>query len=333
MRAPIYLYKTEMSEKMSRKISFVIPCYGSGKSILGVVGEIDSLMELHSDDSYEIVLINDYSPDNVWEVISGLAEKRKDIKAISFAKNFGQHAALMAGYKNADGDIIVSLDDDGQTPAERTFDLIDKLDEGYDVVYARYYKLKETFWRRCGSWLSNKMAEILIEKPKGILGSSFYVMKSFVAKEMLKYTNSYPFVGGLVFRSTKSIANVYVEHRDRTDGESGYTFFKLLKLWMNGFTAFSVKPLRFSSLVGVICAIVGFVFGIITVIRKLLIPDISVGWSSTISIMLFIGGLIMLMLGMIGEYIGRIYISINNAPQYVVRNTININEDNDDKTE
>ena len=103
---------------MSRKISFVIPCYGSGKSILGVVGEIDSLMELHSDDSYEIVLINDYSPDNVWEVISGLAEKRKDIKAISFAKNFGQHAALMAGYKNADGDIIVSLDDDGQTPAE-----------------------------------------------------------------------------------------------------------------------------------------------------------------------------------------------------------------------
>lgn len=318
---------------MSKKISYVIPCYGSENSITGVVGEIDELMKSHNGYSYEIVLVNDSSPDNVWAVITGLAENRKDIKALSLAKNFGQHSALMAGYGVSEGDIIVSLDDDGQSPVDETFKLIDKMDEGFDVVYARYYELKETFVRRVGSWLSNKMAEVLIEKPKGILGSSFYVMRRFIAEEMLKYKNSYPFVGGLVFRSTKSIANVYVEHRDRVDGTSGYTFFKLLKLWMNGFTAFSVKPLRFSSLVGVICAIVGFVFGIITVIRKLLIPDISVGWSSTISIMLFIGGLIMLMLGMIGEYIGRIYISINNAPQYVVRNTININEDNDDKTE
>ena len=170
------------------------------------------------------------------------------------------------------------------------------------------------------------MSEVLIEKPKGILGSSFYVMRSFIAKEMVKYRNSYPFVGGLVFRSTKSIANVYVEHRDRLEGKSGYTFFKLLKLWMNGFTAFSVKPLRFSSLIGIVCAIIGFVFGLITIVRKLIIPTISVGWSSTIAIMLFIGGLIMLMLGMIGEYIGRIYISINNAPQYVINKNININE-------
>ena len=319
---------------MDKKLlSFVIPCYRSQNTILKVVDEIERTVKTRDGYDYEIILVNDCSPDNVWSVIADLAKRNSRVTAINLAKNFGQHSALLAGYNHCSGDYVISLDDDGQTPAERTFDLIDKLDEGYDVVYARYYKLKETFWRRCGSWLSNKMAEILIEKPKGILGSSFYVMKSFVAKEMLKYTNSYPFVGGLVFRSTKSIANVYVEHRDRTDGESGYTFFKLLKLWMNGFTAFSVKPLRFSSLVGVICAIVGFVFGIITVIRKLLIPDISVGWSSTISIMLFIGGLIMLMLGMIGEYIGRIYISINNAPQYVVRNTININEDNDDKTE
>lgn len=316
---------------MSKKISFVIPCYGSEKSITGVVGEIDNLMRNHDDYDYEVVLVNDCSPDNVWEKISGLAENRKDIKALSLAKNFGQHSALMAGYGVADGDIIVSLDDDGQSPVDETFKLIEKMDEGFDVVYARYYKLKETFVRRVGSWLSNKMAEVLIEKPKGILGSSFYVMKRFIAEEMLKYRNSYPFVGGLVFRSTKSIANVYVEHRDRVDGTSGYTFFKLLKLWLNGFTAFSVKPLRVSSLIGVLCAIIGFIFGIVSVIRKLIIPDINVGWTSTISVMLFIGGLIMLMLGMIGEYIGRIYISLNNAPQYVIRDTINIDEDEDDR--
>lgn len=202
----------------SRLLSFVIPCYRSENTIAGVVKEIDDLMSLRNDYTYEIVLVNDCSPDNVWGTIIKMASCRNDIKALSFAKNFGQHAALMAGYKLAKGDLIVSLDDDGQTPVNQMFELIDKLDEGYDVVYARYHKLKESFWRRCGSWLSNKMSEVLIDKPKGILGSSFYVMKSFVAREMVKYTNSYPFVGGLVFRSTKSIANVYVEHRERKEG-------------------------------------------------------------------------------------------------------------------
>lgn len=312
---------------MYRDISFVIPCYRSENTIQKVVKEIDSLMERHNDYSYEIVLVNDCSPDNVWDKITLLANDREEIKAISFAKNFGQHAALMAGYGASEGEIIVSLDDDGQTPVDQTFDLINKLNEGYDVVYARYHKLKESLWRRCGSWLSNKMSEILIGKPKGILGSSFFVMRRFITEEMIKYENAYPFVAGLVFRSTKSIANVYVNHRERFEGDSGYTFFKLLKLWMNGFTAFSVKPLRFSSLIGVVCAIIGFVFGLITIIRKIIVPSISVGWSSTVSIMLFIGGLIMLMLGMIGEYIGRIYISINNSPQYVIKDTINIIED------
>ena len=174
------------------------------------------------------------------------------------------------------------------------------------------------------------MSESLIKKKKKIDSNSFFVMRRFVAQEMLRYRNSYPYIGGLIFRATKNIANVTVEHRQRMEGKSGYTVFKLIKLWMNGFTAFSVLPLRASSLVGVICAIVGFIFGIVTVIRKLVIPDISVGWSSTVSIMLFIGGLIMLMLGMIGEYIGRIYICLNNAPQYVVRETINVDGENDD---
>ncbi|MBQ7522658.1 MAG: glycosyltransferase family 2 protein, partial [Clostridia bacterium] len=304
------------------------PCYRSEHTIEIVVEEIDTLMQSHTDYRYEIVLVNDYSPDNVWEKIVNLAEKRENIKAVSFAKNFGQHAALMAGYRVAEGDIVVSLDDDGQTPVDETFVLIDKLNEGYDVVYARYHQLKESLWRRCGSWLSNKMSEVLIGKPKEILGSSFYAMKNFVAKEMVKYKNSYPFVGGLVFRSTKSIANVYVNHRDRLEGTSGYSFLKLFKLWMNGFTAFSVIPLRASSLIGVICAILGFIFGIVTIVRKLLYPGISIGWSSTVSIMLFMGGLIMLMLGMIGEYIGRIYISLNNSPQYVIKETVNLETTN-----
>lgn len=308
------------------KISFVIPCYRSENTVLSVLNEIDTLMAEHSDYKYEIILINDSSPDNVWSVIKSVADKRNDIKAISFSKNFGQHAALLSGYRAASGDLIVSLDDDGQSPVDRTFDLIDKIHEGYDVVYARYNKIKESFWRRWGSWLSNKMSEVLIGKPKNILGTSFYVMKRFISDEVVRYRNPFTYIGGLVFRSTKNIANVYVDHRERMEGKSGYSILKLIKLMLNGFTAFSVVPLRISSIIGVICAIFGFGFGIYTIIRKLIIVNISVGWSSTISIMLFIGGLIMLMLGMIGEYIGRIYICLNNSPQYVVKETINLDE-------
>lgn len=311
----------------NEKISFVIPCYRSEHTISAVLDEIDELMSKHTENEYEIVLVNDSSPDNVWSVIKGIAEKRKEVKAVSFTKNFGQHAALLSGYRVASGDLIVSLDDDGQSPVDRTFDLIDKIHEGYDVVYARYNKIQESLWRRWGSWLSNKMSEVLIGKPKDILGTSFYVMKKFIADEVVRYQNPFTYIGGLVFRSTKNIANVYVDHRERAKGTSGYSLFKLIKLMLNGFTAFSVVPLRISSIVGVVCAIIGFIFGIYTIIRKLVVVNISVGWSSTIAIMLFIGGLIMLMLGMIGEYIGRIYISLNNSPQYVVKETVNIDEE------
>lgn len=309
-----------------KKLSFVIPCYRSENTVLSVVEEIDEVMKTRQGYNYEIILINDCSPDNVWKVIKNLTKNRSDIKAISFVKNFGQHSALLAGYAVIDGDYVISLDDDGQSPVDEVFKLVDKLEEGYDVVYAKYYELKESLWRRFGSWVSDKMTEVLIQKPKEIKGSSYYIMRNYIAKEMVRYKNPYPFVGGLVYRTTKNIANVTVNHRDRIEGKSGYSFAKLLKLWLNGFTAFSVTPLRFSSLVGVICALIGFIFGIITVVRKIAIPDISVGWSSTVAIMLFIGGLIMLMLGMIGEYLGRIYISINNAPQYVIKEMINVEE-------
>lgn len=312
------------------RISFVIPCYGSELTLMNVINEIDDTMKERANEyTYEIVLINDHSPDNVWSVIENLAKNRKNIKGISFSKNFGQHSALMAGYRACTGDIIVTLDDDGQTPACETFSLVSELKKGYDVVFASYKNTKQPLWRKIGSLLDDKMATILIKKPKDIKGNSFFVMKSFVAKEMIKYENSYPYIGGLIYRVTKSITNVNVSHRERQNGKSGYTLFNLIKLWMNGFTAFSIIPLRVSSFIGVLCAFIGFLFGVITIIRKLIVPDIQVGWTSTIAILLFVGGLIMLMLGIIGEYIGRIYISINNAPQYVVKQTINL-EDTDD---
>lgn len=313
------------------KISFVIPCYGSEPELANVVGEIQEVISSHEEYEYEIVLVNDYSPDNVWQVICELAHKDSRIKGISLARNFGQHAALLAGYHQCTGDIVVSLDDDGQSPVDEVFKLIDEIHNGYDVVYGTYPEIKQSKFRIFGSWVNEKMNVILLDKPKGLKGTSFYAAKKFIIDEMLRYKNAYPYVGGLVLRSTKNIGTVEVQHRSRAQGQSGYTFGKLLKLWFNGFTAFSEKPLRIATILGMCCALIGFVYGIITIVRKLLIPTVQTGYSSMMAIILFIGGIIMLLLGIIGEYIGRIYISINNAPQYVIAKSVGM-KDSTEKT-
>ena len=197
-----------------KDISFVIPCYGSENTIGTVVDEIRTTMKTREEYSYEVVLINDNSPDRVWSVIIGLVDKFENIKGVSLARNFGQHAALMAGYGICEGEIVVSLDDDGQTPADEVFSLIDKMNEGYDVVYGCYPKVKQSLFRRMGSWVNDKMIEVLLGKPKELKCTSYYVAKRFIIEEMLRYKNSYPYVGGLVLRSTKKIANVMVQHRN-----------------------------------------------------------------------------------------------------------------------
>ncbi len=306
-------------------LSFVIPCYGSEGTITNVINEISSVVGA-SEHNYEIILVNDSSPDKVIKVIKELALVDKKIKAVDLAKNFGQHSALMAGYAHASGDIIISLDDDGQTPANEVFNLIKKLDEGYDVVIARYADKKHNIFRNIGSHINDVMAQLLLGKPKNLYLSSFTVVKRFVINEMLNYKNSYPYIAGLLLRTTNKIANVDVIHRDRSNGKSGYTFSKLLSLWINGFTAFSVKPLRISISFGIIFAVIGFIVGIYTVINKFLNPSVPLGWSSTTALLSFLGGIILIVLGMVGEYIGRIYISINNSPQYVIRELLNLDE-------
>ena len=313
-------------------LSFVIPCYGSEKTITNVINEINLVVSA-SEHNYEIVLVNDSSPDGVIEVIKKLALVNKKIKVLDLARNFGQHSALMAGYAHASGDIIISLDDDGQIPVNEVFNLITKLDEGYDVVIARYLDKKHNVFRNLGSYINDIMAQVLIGKPKDLYLSSFFVAKRFVINEMINYKNSYPYISGLLLRTTNKIANVDVTHRARSIGKSGYTFGKLLSLWINGFTAFSVKPLRISISLGAIFAVIGFVVGIYTVINKFLNPNVPLGWSSTTALLSFLGGIILIVLGMIGEYVGRIYISINNSPQYVIREKFNIVEWEDNNNE
>lgn len=307
-----------------QKLSYVIPCYRSMQTIASVVEEIQQTMDGRREFTYEIILVNDGSPDDLWSVLCGIAKKKPNVICVDLAKNFGQYAALMAGYHYTTGDIVISLDDDGQNPADEAMKLVAKVNEGYDVVYARYKQNMESAFRRFGSWVNHKMEEYLIGKPKGIATQSFFAAKRFVIEEMLKYSHAYPYIDGLVFRSTRNVADVEVIHRSRTIGSTGYTFSKLIGMWLNGFTAFSVKPLRIATVVGALCAFSGFIFGLRTVIAKIQNADSPAGYTTIVALLLLIGGIVMLMLGLIGEYIGRIYICINQSPQYVIRETVNL---------
>ena len=307
------------------KLSFVIPCYRSEHTLAGVVGEIHDKMKERSDLSYEIILVNDCSPDNVQAVIYRLCEKSpSNVFGIELARNFGQHAAILAGYHYITGDVVYAVDDDGQTPLESTFVLLDKLDEGYDIVWGSYGQKKHSLFRNFGSAVNAWMAEKLVGKPRGLQVTSFRVARRFVIDEIVRYDGAYPYLLGLLLRTTRKVTNVPVEHRSRKEGRSGYTLSKLFGLWMNGFTAFSVQPLRLATWGGFLCSGLGFLAMLLVVVRKLLNPHVALGYSSLMAVILFVGGVQMMMMGMLGEYIGRLYICQNKAPQFVIRKKIGL---------
>ena len=206
---------------MKKKISFVIPCYNSSKTLGGVVAEIKDTMNQLSQYCYEIILVNDCSPDNTFQIIEELCQKNKNICGVNLARNFGQQGALMAGFHQVTGDIMVCLDDDGQTPANEVGKLLEKIEAGDDVVYASYAHKKHSLFRNFGSWVNELMAQFLLGKPKELYVSSYFAARRFVVNEMLKYENAFPYVIGLVLRTTKKISNVSVNHREREVGQSG----------------------------------------------------------------------------------------------------------------
>lgn len=311
------------------KLSFVIPCYGSEQTIISVIREIDSVVSLRENYDYEIIAVNDCSPDKVYEVMKTEAQTNKRLKVINFTKNMGKHSAVMAGFSYVTGDYAVSIDDDGQCPLDGLWKLMDALTDDYDIAMAEYPVKKQSKFKNFGSSVNSLMSRILLKKPKEIHFSNFIILKRYIVDEILRYKNPYPYLEGLILRTTTSIASVEMEERDRFAGTGNFTLGKSLSLWINGFTAFSVKPLRIATILGFITAAIGFIYAIVIIILKLVSDGRQIGYSSMMSALLFIGGMLMLMLGLIGEYIGRIYICINNSPQYVIRNTINV--DNDDK--
>lgn len=310
---------------MKNKLSCIIPCYCSENTIANVVASVRDVIDANEKYDYEIICVNDGSKDNTLATLQALAKENRCIKVINLSKNFGQHAAVLAGFTYATGDIFVCLDDDGETPANEIFSLIDKMETGgYDVVSARYGSDHRGIVRKVGTRVSMMMSHAMVGMPSHIEINSFLCMRRFVAMEMIKYQNAYPFIAGLILRVTRNIADVEITRNERIAGSSHYSFKKLFALWLNGFTAFSEKPLRLASIFGALCAGGGILDAFVIIIKKYLGNITVSGYTSIMAAILIFSGVIMLFLGLIGEYIGRIYICLNEAPQFVVKDTYNV---------
>lgn len=303
-------------------ITIAIPCYKSEKTIKNVVDEIRSVVT-SSEHDYQIILVNDYPFDDTFSVIECLCAEDKKIVGVNLSRNFGQTAAKMAAIPYVKGDVLVFMDDDGQHPAEGIIPLVEKVLEGYDVVYAYFKEKKHSGFKRITSNINSWLSEINGTKIRGIHMSSFYAISRFAVETYADYKSPFPAMTGYLNTLAGKTTDIEMPHRKRMEGKSNYTFKKLIRMWLNGFTNFSIVPLRFIAFLGIFIALFGFVFGVAIIINKLINPIMAAGYASTMAVLLFLGGLILLALGFIGEYIGRIYMTVSNLQQYRVRNVIN----------
>lgn len=307
-------------------ISVCIPCYKSAANLPIVVADIKEEFRKH-DQPYQIVLVNDGSPDNTFGVIMELCREDKNITGINFSRNYGQPSAKLAALTQVKGDVVVFMDDDGQHPAEGIFKLVEKLDEGYDVVYADFKKKQHGFFKKLASSMHNKLAEVMGNKPKGIHRSSFTAWRRMVADALLEYKSPFISIGSFMMRITDKYANVEIEHKKRISGSSGYTFKKLFKMWLNIFISFSMMPLRIATYLGFLFSGCSFIWMIYLLVRRVIRPIKVSGYTSTMLVILFTGGVIMIILGLIGEYLGRIYMTVSGMPQYNIKKVINGKDD------
>jgi undecaprenyl-phosphate 4-deoxy-4-formamido-L-arabinose transferase len=303
-------------------LSIVIPVYNGEATISFLVKQ---LIDTLNSELLEIILINDCSIDNSEITCIELYKKYPQIvRFFSLAKNVGEHNAVMAGLNQVRGEYVVIMDDDLQNPIEEVKKLLDFiLTNDVDVVYTYYDKKEHHFLRNLGSLFNDKVANLMLGKPKDLYLSSFKVINRFMVDELIKYNLPFPYIDGLILRSTSKIGKINVIHSKRTEGTSGYTFAKLISLWSNMFINFSILPLRLSIVLGFLSAFIGFLFSIYTFIEKSNNPNLPIGYSITIILISIFSGILLLSIGIMGEYLGRMFLSQTNKPQFTIRKKYN----------
>ena len=304
-------------------ITIAIPCYKSANTIEEVVDGIVEQFKNQTKYDYEIILVNDGSPDNTFESIHRICSKDPKVTGVSLSKNFGQSAAKMAAIGYVHGDFLVFMDDDGQHPAEGIFTLVNKIEEGYDIVYAHFPHKKHNKFKKFTSRLHNAFLTHIGSKPKGVNISSFFALSQFCIEAMKTSGCPVVAVGAYLRQLTKRVTNVEMSHLNRKEGKSGYTLKRLIGLWKKSITSFNTTLLNYSMIAGYICGAAGLIFAAVIIIRKLINPHIAVGYASLMSGMLILSGLIMFFINIVGTYIAKIYLILCGLPPYKVREVIN----------
>lgn len=315
---------TAPSPAQRRRLSVVIPVYRGAATIGPLVERLEG--ELAARHDLEIVLVNDGSPDDSGAVCRAIARARPHVRFVDLARNFGEHNAVMAGLNHCSGDAVVIVDDDFQNPPSEVQKLVDALDQGHDVAWSRYERKEHTLLRNLGSRFNDRIATMMLGKPRDLYLSSFKAMSRFVVDEVVRYQGPYPYIDGLILRVTKNFTSVLCHHDPRQEGKSGYTLRKLVALWLNMFTNFSVKPLRIASLLGLTMAAAGALFAVFCLCEHVGHPDLPTGWASLMVTLLIVSGTQLMVLGLIGEYLGRLFLQVNGRPQFVVRERLNCGE-------
>jgi len=305
-----------------RRISVVVPVYNGAATVPKLIEELDKHLRPQND--LELILVNDGSTrDNSDEVCEAAAQQNDWIVYLELSKNFGEHNAVMAGLNHCTGDCVVIMDDDLQNPPHEVIRLVDELDRGdYDVVFSYYKKKQHRIDRNLGSAFNNLIASYVLKKPRDLYLSSFKAIRRSVIKQIIKYDGPFPYIDGLILRSTTRYGRLEVEHYSREIGRSGYSLTKLVSLWLNMFTNFSILPLRIASAIGLILATLSGLAGIAVIIEKIINPELPTGWASVFVALLFMSSVQLLAIGLMGEYVGRVLLKLNQIPQFVVRRTI-----------
>ncbi|MBT0665304.1 glycosyltransferase family 2 protein [Geobacter pelophilus] len=300
-------------------LSIVIPVYNAEKTIESLCNTLISLYLNKYD--LEIVLVNDCSKDSTDLICRRIQlQHAETIQYLRLSRNFGEHNAVMAGLNYASGDYCVIMDDDFQNPPEEVGRLVEEILKGYDVVYSRYPTKNDHLFRNIGSKINDKMANVILSKPAGLYLSSFKAINRFLVNEIVKYTGPDPYIDAIILRSTRSIGSIEVRHDLRKQGRSGYTFMKLVSLWGNMVVSYSLIPLRILGLFGFIMTLIGIYFGANTLIDYIF-PSIDdpTEFETLMSVTAFFRGFQLLAISVVGEYVGRVYLSLNSDPQFIVR--------------
>ena len=306
-------------------ISFVIPCYYSEKIIRREVEAVMEQFAQHDGYECEFILVNDGSKDGTYDEIKAMSREYPNVKGVNLMRGFGQQNAQLAGMRYAKGDYIMGIDDDMQNHPSQVFKLIYKMEEGYDITFGTYDHYENGFFKKLSSRFNRLTSRIMLGMPKDIVASSFWIITPQVRDEAVKCTSFSPILDALFYSISRNIGQVTVEHYARAEGKSGYTFRKLVGLWLS-YWNFSIVPLRASFMLGFLSSGLGILVTIILIIKKITDPAIPVGWASTLCIMILLFGAVLMVLGVVGEYLGKALLILNGTPQYIIRETDNIDD-------